>query len=452
MQGPRLANGRDASYSARGRGCGGSRVPVGVHAMTQHEVRHETPADVGSPSGEAQAILDTIDPFAASDGARFEALLATLRDQCPVAHLGGGTHLVTRHDDVLSVLRDVQAFGNSHCARAPGVRVPPEDRLIFAEYDPPEHGPLRQLFIDLLSRGRSEGHTELIRTTATGLLGPLLADGRGELVADLAAPLGGRVMMEIIGLPVDDWHRHLEWMGAMSVSGFMATNRTDAGVGYAACFPEVVDYFDAALAEREALPDPPDDVLTRIVQARLDGAPLSQTHRRMVLLSLIFGGVNTIVHLFGNLLQTLIEQPEVLEALRADRALVPVAVEESLRRDSPVMFLTRVCTRDTEVAGQPVQAGERVMLHLLSANRDERVYAEPERFRLDRDEAAHVALGWGAHWCLGAAIARALATTLVDTVLDRVDTMTFEPGFVPEPYSSGVSHAPAELRARLTAR
>src|SRR5207249_9734379 len=179
---------------------------------------------------------------------------------------------------------------------------------------------------------------------------------------------------------------------------------------------------DDHLAARAADEDPPDDILTRVLTARIDGEPLSRTHRRMILASVVAAGSNTLTNFLSNTMLSLARDPELVRSLRADRSLVPAAVEESLRRDSPSMYNTRICQEDTKVGPVALEAGDKVLLGLASANRDEAVYPHAEEFRLDRaEQPTHVAFGWGSHLCLGAPLARQVGVTMLETFVDMVE-------------------------------
>ena len=153
----------------------------------------------------------------------------------------------------------------------------------------------------------------------------------------------------------------------------------------------------------------------------------------------------------SNTLLSLASEPRLVESLRRERGLVPRAVEESLRRDSPSMFISRICREAGEVGGTPLARGEKVLLGLASANRDESAYIDPGSFRLDRaGQPPHLAFGWGGHTCAGAHVVRHVGSTLLNAVLDLVSTIELEPGTAPVPYLSPQGNGLAELRVRLT--
>ncbi|HUJ66321.1 MAG TPA: cytochrome P450 [Acidimicrobiales bacterium] len=264
-------------------------------------------------------------------------------------------------------------------------------------------------------------------------------------------PLAGRTMMQLAGFPEADASRWRAWIKDMVLSGFSFTNRNERGTGFEQCYPDVLAYLDRHLAERAAALDQPDDVLTRLVTAPADGSELTRTERRMILFSVVSAGTNTLVNFISNTLLSLIRNPDVLQALRADRELLPMAVEESLRRDSPSMYITRSCVATTEVAGTIIEPGAKLLLGLASANRDDSVFPEPEDFRLDRrDQPNHLAFGWGSHVCLGAWVARRVGLVMLDTLLDLVARIDLEPGTTPLPYPSPQGNGLDRLLVRLS--
>jgi cytochrome P450 len=378
--------------------------------------------------------------------------MAELRATCPAAIVASGMIAVSRYADVRSALND-PAMRNRHAARSPGIEVPPEDRFFFFEYDPPEHTILRRLLVDLFSRHRAARLAPAVRESTKAILTPLVERGGADLVGEFGVPLAGRTMMRVAGFPEDDAPQWREWIKEMVLTGFSFTNSNDRGTGMRQCYPDVLDYLDARLAERSECVEKPDDVLTRVLEPDFAASCVAPAHQRMVLFSVVAAGTNTLVNFVGNTLHTLVREPDLLEALRADRRLVAVAVEESLRRDSPSMYITRLCAETTAVAGRAIEPGEKVLLSLASANRDGDVFESPEEFRLDReDQPPHLAFGWGSHLCLGAWVARQVGVTMLDTFLDLVGRVRLDAGSTPAPYLSPQGYGLDELRVRLVGR
>jgi cytochrome P450 len=390
------------------------------------------------------------DPFDPSQQHRHHEAMAELRETCPVARLPSGLVVVSRYEDVRSTLNESR-MRNSHSARAPGIAVPPQDRLFFFEYDPPEHLQLRRLMIDLLSRHRAESLGPVMHSLALELLSPLVDAGGGELVGSLSGPLAGRLMMQVAGLPEGDAGLWRDWIKDMVVSGFSFTNQNERGIGFEECYPDLLAYLDGHLHDRAATQDAPDDVLSRVISARLDDEPLTRTQQRMIVFSVVSAGTNTLVNFMSNTFLSLARDPGLVDTLRRDRSLLPAAVEESLRRDSPSMYITRSCVEATEVGGTPILPGEKVLLGLASANRDAAAYPQPDDFRLNRDsQPPHLAFGWGSHLCLGAPLARRTGIAVLDTFLDLVGAIDLEPGTVPMPYLSPQGNGLDELKVSLT--
>jgi cytochrome P450 len=394
--------------------------------------------------------LEGFDPFDVNEGPRHHDRMAKLRAECPIARLDSGLVVLPRFEDVKNVLID-PTMSNNNAARAPGVDVPAADKMFFFEYDPPLHAPLRGVVRTLLSRRRANQTTDDVRALILELLTPILEAGSGDVVEEFTAPLTGRLMMRLTGFPETDAALWRGWVKDWIQSGFSFTNRNERGTGFAECYPEVFEYVDRHLDERAASPERPDDALTCVVEAEIDGQPLPRNLMRMIVMSLPPAGGNTMGNFVNNTLHSLAVDPAIFGRLRSDRALIPTAVEESLRRDSPSMFISRVCRENTSIIGEPLEAGQKVLLGLASANRDRSVFPSPEEFSLDRDgQPPHVAFGWGNHTCVGAHVVRHLGTTLLDTLLDVVDTIEVSPGMTPTPYISPQGNGFSSLRLRLT--
>ena len=232
--------------------------------------------------------FERFDPFDPAQASRHHEVMAELRSSCPAARLASGMIVVSRYEDVRSTL-NVPTMLNRGAARAPGVEVPPEDRLFFFEYDPPEHSALRRLLVDLLSRPRAERR-------APGGPGGRRGDPRaprqarsGHMVQEFSVPLSGRMMMQVAGFPEEDAGQWRRWIKDMVVSGFSFTNRNERESASSGV-PDALAYLDQHLALRVAAVDKPDDILTRVLEARVDGDTLSSTQKRMILFSVVSSG------------------------------------------------------------------------------------------------------------------------------------------------------------------
>jgi cytochrome P450 len=188
--------------------------------------------------------------------------------------------------------------------------------------------------------------------------------------------------------------------------------------------PEFTGYVERLVADRRGMDDPPDDVITRLIRADIEGEQLSDAAVRTQMMMLIIAGNETTRNLLGNLLHTLASCPDLYQQLRRDPSLAPSVIEESLRRDSPVQLLFRTCSEATQLGGTELAADDRVMLCVGSANRDERWFDEPDEFRADRSNLRdHVAFGAGPHVCPGATLARMEARVALEVLLDSVSAI-----------------------------
>lgn len=363
----------------------------------------------------------TLDPFDPVQTHAVEDWVPRFQAEAPVARIGGGFVLVTRYEDVRYILKSPDRFANAGGFRPNGVQVPIEDRTL-GELDPPEHGPIRRLAMGAASGpGVVERLRGLARQTSGDLLARLLEKGGGDLVGDFSVVLTNRVIAAAMSVPPErsDW---LAQQGeAIMHSELPVMNRTARGEGYAGAFPEFTSFIDELIRRRLESPMPDGDAIARIIASAEDGAVPADTMVRMVLIQVLLGGTATTRDFIGHLFLELIRQPELHRAVRADRRLVPVAVDEALRLRPPVLFVIRSCRQNTTLSGVEILAGERVIAATAAANRDPSVYEDPHRFRLDRkNPAPHLTFGFGTHHCVGSAIARMESEVALDEFVERV--------------------------------
>jgi cytochrome P450 len=196
---------------------------------------------------------------------------------------------------------------------------------------------------------------------------------------------------------------------------------------------------------------PPDDVVSRLLFTEVQGERLSPRMVRTQTMFLIVAGNETTRNLMGNCVYRLAREPGLFERLRSEPALVPALIEEALRLDAPVQLLARTCTQPLALDGVPIAAGERVLFHLASANRDERAFEDADSFRLDRPNARdHVAFGAGAHVCPGAYLARMETRVVLELLLARVEKLALAPGYVWDPNPVFWALGPRTLRLSLS--
>ncbi|MGH8983162.1 MAG: cytochrome P450 [Acidimicrobiia bacterium] len=369
------------------------------------------------------------DPFDPGQAQRAWQLLAELRRAGPVAALAGGMHYVARHAECRAALRDTEAFSNASGMKAPGVEIPFEDRIL-GELDPPQHSIVRRVMVTALTPKVVHAAEPFIRETAAALLDAVPVPGAADLVAAFTVPLPNRVTVHLLGFPAEDADAIAGWAKELMESAFPRTNRTEHGEGFAGAFPDFAGYIDEKVDRRSAElargDEVPDDVLTRLVRLEVDGERLTRRQLRALTRNLITGGLTTTSQLLGNLVYELLTVPGLEDAVRGDDAALAQAVEESLRIAPPVLFAARGCVHDTAIADTTIAAGERIIVGIGSANRDERLFDDGDAFRVERPNAdQHLTFGYGPHVCPGAALARTVARIGVTAFLDR-----FPPGSV----------------------
>jgi cytochrome P450 len=263
-----------------------------------------------------------------------------------------------------------------------------------------------------------------------------------DFVEAVAVPFPLYIISALLGMPDEDWQRFFEWSEAV-IPG--ATDWTEEK--RAALQADMHETLLATTVERRA--DPRDDLISVLAHVEIDGRRLSDAELTMFLVQLLVAGNETTRNMISGGLVALADRPADWERLRRDRALVPTAVEEMLRWTSPVVSFMRTATHDTELSGQAIREGEPVLMLYASANRDERQFGPTaDRFDIGRDPNHHVAFGFGAHFCIGATLARIEARVLLEELLDRFDAV--EPAGDVERSSSaviaGVKRAPLVFR------
>jgi cytochrome P450 len=371
--------------------------------------------------------------LAADGSVDFEAL-AELRRQGGVCPLGSGGWLVVGHDALVEALKDVGSFRADLSFGVPDI---PDELLFLSEIPEPRHGRVRRIYNAQLGPHRLAEAEPFIRALCTGLLDRLVSGHEVDLVAGYTSQIPSGVIAHVIGVPAEDADRFVAW----SNDGLMLGR--DAETPF-------LTYISHLMAVRRAMADPPDDVIGALLAAEVEGAPLSDAEIRTQIQFIVASAVDTTRKLLANLLSWLLFHPDLYRRLRVDRALVPVAVEETLRLLAPVQTVPRKCTRPTELDGVDIAPGQVVMIGIGSANRDERVFEDPDRFSLDRPNPRnHVGFGAGPHICPGASLARLEATVAMELFVDRVAELQPVPGATYEPVPTPELKLPRALRARL---
>ncbi|MBM7775759.1 cytochrome P450 [Actinokineospora baliensis] len=334
--------------------------------------------------------------------------------------------LVTRYADAKAVLSDprvskdyVRAGALLERNREPGSPRPEfgeELQAHMLNMDPPDHTRLRKL-VNKAFTVRGVGHLRPRVEEITAALLDAIADAdEVDLVPALAFPVPMTVICELLGVPEADREAFGRWTRVLLSTSSTPVEITEAGVSVGKYVMELIE------SKRSA---PADDLLTALVEAREDGDRLSENELLSMTFLLLLAGHETTVNLIANGVLALLRAPEQAAALRANPDLLPRAVEEFLRFESPVNTATlRYTTEPIEVAGVEIPADEFVVVALASANRDETVFTTPDALDLDRDLNSHLAFGHGIHYCVGAPLARMEAEVAIGALLTRFPALT----------------------------
>jgi cytochrome P450 len=401
----------------------------------------------------------TFNPFDVEDMADPYPAYAELRQRCPVAEVAPGSYYVTRHETCSHVLFDRAEFSS----RGGLTRRPPEedarddDVTTVNATDPPRHTKLRKLLRAALATRLVAANEDFVRDACHEFIDEFIAGGEANLVTDFAAKLPARVILKMIGVPNSDYAKVRGWTEEIehAVDAEHGQSFSDFYTGKSShpAADAFFGYVRDLINDRRAQTAPPQDLVTRMVSFRDDdGTGFSDQAIVVQLTFLLIAGNETTSHLIANLLLTLAGDPRLYERLRADRSLVPAAIEESLRHDSPVQLIMRTATSDTEIDGVTVPAGTRVFTGLGAANRDEAAYPNADEFDVDRDgTVSHVAFGIGPHLCIGAPLARMEARLAINAILDRIETLELAPGAGYERIDYFALMAPKQLPVRFKA-
>jgi cytochrome P450 PksS len=365
---------------------------------------------------------------------RFKAdpypFFARLRAEAPVHRvwLPAGLHayLVTRYDDVVTVLKDERFGKDKTRALAPDqLKKQPWMPKVFQpltrnmlDLDPPDHTRLRALVQKTFTPGLVEGLRGRIQELADGLLDAAIARGRMDLVRDYALPIPTTIIAEMLGIPASDRHKFQRWSRALLSASFSVWS-------VLVTLPSVLAFLGYIRKQvRASRAAPGTGLLHALAAAEEAGDVLSEDELLAMVVLLLIAGHETTVHLIDNSVLALLAHPEQAARLRDDPALIRPAIEEFLRYDGPLMTSTeRYAREDVTIAGTTIPHGSMVFPVLSSANRDERQFPRPDELDLAREPNHHLAFGLGPHYCLGAPLARLEGQVAIGTLLRRLPNL-----------------------------
>jgi len=345
----------------------------------------------------------------------------------------GALFTVTSHECAQQVLTDNVRFSSAGYAMTIGQVM---GRTIL-EMDPPEHLRQRALVAKAFrARVLDQWSDAVIGGCVSELIDAFAGDGHADLIRQLTFPFPVRVIARILGLPEADWPRFLR----LSTELIAVMRNWDRAV---AAGRELRGYFGEIIADRRR--NTRDDLVSQLVRAEVDGHRLSDDEIYPFLLLLLPAGAETTYRSSSNLLFGLLSHPDQLDAVRADRALVPQAIEEALRWESPLLTVARVAAEDVELGGVSIPKGGFIAVSLGAANRDPGRYSDPDEFDIFRAPKPHISFGDGPHRCLGMHLARVETQVLLNAVLDRLPQLRLDPA-AEDPHIHGlIFRSPPDL-------
>jgi cytochrome P450 len=361
---------------------------------------------------------------------------AALRAEAPVYRNERlGFWALSRHADVLAGFRDVARFSNKHGVSLDPASSHPQAHLMmsFLAMDAPRHTRMRALVSRGFTPRRIADLEPRIREIARRHIDGFIADGRCDFIRDFAGKLPMDVISDMLGVPPADRDQLRAWADTVVHREEGVTDVPRAGQEAAM---HLIGYFGELVAEHRARPR--DDLTAALLAAEIDGDRLADAEVLGFLFLMIIAGNETTTKLLGNAVYWLWRNPEQRRRLGGDPDLIPRWIEETLRYDGSTQALARTIVGDVELHGRRLRDGDRVVLLVGSANRDERVFPEPDRYDLDRDTSDMLSFGHGTHFCLGAALARLEARVALQEVERRFPDFAIDPAGIARVHSVNV--------------
>jgi len=385
----------------------------------------ETPAHGGNAE---MSLMDKV--FSPTCADMPHDVYAELLAQCPVSRqtgmFGNDVVMLSRYEDVLWALKHPEVFSSKGVVDIGG-----EFPLIPLSVDPPEHAKYRRLLDPEFSPRKMAELEDEMRKFVNEAIDAFIDDGECDFHDDFASPLPSTFFLALTGLPHEDLPKFLKWRDDTirpEAPTFEEGERIRKEAGDA-----IENYFESALEEKRRNPD--DRLFTRMVNGTVDGRPLTRAEMLGACHLLLLGGLDTVTATLDCMIVYLARHPERRDALVADPSCIPHAVEELLRHQTPVMMVPRVLTRDHQMRGVQLKAGDSVTLMIGAANADAAEFEEWGDVRFDRTTNRHLAFGGGPHRCLGSHLARLELRVALEEFHRRIpeyglrhDDIHFSPG------------------------
>jgi len=340
--------------------------------------------------------------------------------------------VVTRYADVIAVLHKFSAdrlwtpeeLNANGLAQLTPIRNVMVRQMLFM--DPPSHTLLRGLAATAFSPSRVAALRDRIQAIADRLIDAVAGRSGMDLVTDFANPLPAIITAEMLGVPVEH-HAQLRAWSTDFAEIFGNFHHNPIRVAEVLrSVEDMIEYFRAAVREQEKFPR--EGLIHSLLSAEVDGKRLSEEDVISTSIITMIGGQETTTNLIGSGMLTLLQHPRQLEQLRSDPSLIPSAVEELLRYESPIQHTARVAPYDVEIGGKKILKGQSVMAVMAAGNRDPERFPDPDKLDLTRTDNRHLAFGWAAHFCFGAPLARMEAQIAFETLLRRLPALILEDG------------------------
>jgi cytochrome P450 len=366
--------------------------------------------------------------------------LARMRSQCPVAHSDAHSTfwVVTRYDDVLRVAQDWETFSSAHGVSP--VQTTMSVPAIPVHLDPPIQRVFKRLINAYFTSAMVAPYEPATRALVTRLIDDFVETGECDFMPAFALPFPGLAFFDLaLHAPSAD----------VAKINAIAVTATAGGPDSREAWPKLHEWIIDFVEQRRRA-TPIGDVVDGVIDADIDGRPITEQEILGVVLLLILGGLDTTAGALGQIVVRCAREPEIPAMLRDKPELIPAAVEELLRLDPPFVAIGRTAMRDAEIGGQPIRAGDKVLIYWASANRDEGEFPEPDRFDPTRRSNRHLAFGAGPHRCAGSNIARLNLRVALEEIVTRLHDVRLQDGAEPIHYHTVMNRAPLSVPITFT--
>jgi cytochrome P450 len=369
-------------------------------------------------------------------GRDLHATMARMRDDHPIARSEehGGFWLISRYEDVVRVSQDWESFSSAH-----GITVPFRPTSMPAlpeQVDPPLHREYKRLINSHFSPAVVAEHEPAVRALVDSLIDDFVEAGACDFMGAFAQPFPGLVFFDqFLHAPAD------ELVEINRLAAIASTPYTQEAIEARINMLRWI----GAFAERRRGEEPLGDVVDAVLNAEIEGRPITDQEIVGVIQLLLFGGLDTTAGALGMIMVRFCNEPAIPELLRSRPEVIPDAVEELLRLDGPFAFIGRTAMRDVELGGATIHEGDKVLLSWVSANRDEGEFANAATFDLERASNRHVAFGAGPHRCAGSHLARMNMRIALEQIVDRLHDLRLQDPAEPIPFHSAYNRSPVSV-------